>query len=199
MTRGPKSRSEASSEYPGNWGHSQPVGCRADFEWPHRRRRRAGETDGFLPLEAEPFHVINDGIDVLLLFLFGVGVVEAEVGGTAEFLREAEVQADRLGVAEMEVAVGFRGEAGQDTPTVFADAGILDHNVADEIRGSGGGFRGFGVIGRSHLFQFRNCFVDAFEADIAAESFEGSEERRGGLAPADGDADGFKHLARLDT
>ena len=33
----------------------------------------------------------------------------------AEFLRDAEIQADRLGVADMEIAVRLRRKAGDDT------------------------------------------------------------------------------------
>jgi hypothetical protein len=67
-----------------------------------------------LPLEAEPADVGLDGVDVLLLFFFGVGVVEAQVGLAAELVGEAEVDADGLGVADVEVAVGLGGKAGLD-------------------------------------------------------------------------------------
>ena len=55
---------------------------------------------------------------------------------TAEFLRQAEVQADRLGVADMQVAVGLRREAGDD---LGMHAGVqvgLDDRT-EEIRGGG--------------------------------------------------------------
>ena len=66
------------------------------------------------PVEAEPAHVFLDGVDVLLLFLFGIGVVEAQVGLAAELVGEAEVEADGLGVADVEVAVGLGRKAGLD-------------------------------------------------------------------------------------
>jgi hypothetical protein len=34
---------------------------------------------GAFPVSAEPLHIALDGVDVLLLFLGGVGVIEAEV------------------------------------------------------------------------------------------------------------------------
>jgi len=49
-----------------------------------------------LPVEAQPADVGLDGVDVLLLFLFGIGVVEAQVGFAAELVGEAEVEADGL-------------------------------------------------------------------------------------------------------
>ena len=67
-----------------------------------------------MPLEAEPADVRFDRVDVLDVLLEGVGVVEAEVAGAAVLLRDAEVQADRLGVADVEVAVRLGREAGGD-------------------------------------------------------------------------------------
>ena len=68
-----------------------------------------------VPLEAEPAHVFLDGVDVLLLFLFGIGVVEAQVGLAAELVGEAEVEADGLGVADVQIAVGLGWKAGLDS------------------------------------------------------------------------------------
>ena len=75
-----------------------------------------GVVEVLAPVEAEPAHVLLDGVDVLLLFLGGVRVVEAQVAAAAELLGDPEVQADRLGVAEVEVAVGLGREAG-DRPS----------------------------------------------------------------------------------
>lgn len=61
------------------------------------------------PLEAQPLDVGLDGIDVLLVFLGRVGVIEAQMAIASEFLGQAEVQADRLGVADVQVTVGLRG------------------------------------------------------------------------------------------
>ncbi len=84
------------------------------------------------PVEAEPAHVGLDGVDVLLLLLGGVGVVEAQVATAAEFLRDAEIQADRLGVADMQVAVGLRRKA-SDHRLVPACIEVGLHDVADEV------------------------------------------------------------------
>src|SRR3546814_11722109 len=46
--------------------------------------------------------------------LFRSGVVEAQVAQAAELGGDAEVQADRLGVADVQVAVGLGREAGAD-------------------------------------------------------------------------------------
>ena len=66
------------------------------------------------PVEAEPAHVRLDGVDVRLLFLLRVRVVEAEVTAAAELVGDAEVEADRLRVADVQVAVRLRREARDD-------------------------------------------------------------------------------------
>ncbi len=84
------------------------------------------------PVEAEPLHVALDGVDVLLLLPGRVGVVEAQVAAAAELLGDAEVEADRLGVADMQVAVGLRRKA-RHHALVPARLQVRLHDVADEI------------------------------------------------------------------
>ena len=84
------------------------------------------------PVEAEPAHILGDGVDELLLFLGGVGVVEAQVAASAEFFRHAEIEADRLGVADMQVAVRLRRETRDDLGVaLFGD--VAGDDIADEI------------------------------------------------------------------
>ena len=64
-----------------------------------------------LPVEAQPADVFLDGVDVLLLFFLGIGVVEAQVGLAAELVGETEIEADGLGVADVEIAVGLGWKA----------------------------------------------------------------------------------------
>jgi cardiolipin synthase len=59
-------------------------------------------------------HRVLDAVDVLLLLFLGIGVVEAHVAHAAVVARQAEVQADALGVAHVQVAVGLGREAGAD-------------------------------------------------------------------------------------
>ena len=95
-----------------------------------------------VPLEAEPADVLLDRVDVLDVLLEGVRVVEAEVAGAAVLLRDAEVQADRLGVADVEVAVRLGREARRDAlPPPGAE--VLLDDLADEVLagGLGGGGR----------------------------------------------------------
>ena len=103
-----------------------------------------------VPLEAEPVHVFHDGVDVLLLFFFGIGVVEAEIGLAAEFVGESEVEADGFGVADVQIAVRLRRKARlDDRVAVFFGFQILDHRIADEVGGTRlGGRAGSGLSRR---------------------------------------------------
>jgi hypothetical protein len=97
-----------------------------------------GVVKALLPVEAQPAHVVLDRVDVLLVLLQRVGVVHPQVADAAELLGDAEVQADRLGVADVEVAVGLGWEAGHDPAPVFAGLEIRLDELADEV---GGGCR----------------------------------------------------------
>src|SRR5690606_5059220 len=81
----------------------------------HPREVVAGEVQvGFvlvLPIEAQPLHHVDDGVYVFGFFLLRVGVVEAQVAGAVVIARQPEIQADALGVADVQVAVGFRRKA----------------------------------------------------------------------------------------
>ena len=63
------------------------------------------------PIEAEPAHVALDGVDIFLLLLGRIGVVEAQVTAAAELLGHAEIEADGLGVADVQIAVRLGREA----------------------------------------------------------------------------------------
>ena len=65
-----------------------------------------------IPVEAQPFHVFLDGIDIFGVFLGGVGVVETQVAFAAVFFGQPEVQANGFGMAYMKITVGVRAENG---------------------------------------------------------------------------------------
>ena len=72
------------------------------------------------PLEAQPLDVVLDGFHILRVLLLRVRVVEAEVAHAAELLSHAEVHADGLGMANVEVAVRFGREARLEAASVLA-------------------------------------------------------------------------------
>ncbi len=98
-----------------------------------------GVVEVLAPVEAEPADVALDRVDVLLLLLDRVRVVEAEVAAAAEVTGDAEVEADRLGMADVQVAVRLRREARDDRRMAPA-ADIRGNDLADEVGALGGSF-----------------------------------------------------------
>ena len=86
----------------------------------------------FAPVKAQPVHVALDRVDELLLLLGRVSVVEAKVTPAAKFLRHAEIQGDRLGVADMQIAVRFRRKASHHSRHA-ANAQVILDDVTNEI------------------------------------------------------------------
>jgi hypothetical protein len=74
-------------------------------------RAEPGRIVGQHGVVSEPLHGVADGVDVFLLFLLGVGVVEAQVAHAAVFPSQLEVEPDALGVADMQIAVRLGREA----------------------------------------------------------------------------------------
>jgi hypothetical protein len=105
------------------------------------------------PIIAEPMDVTLDGVDELLLFLGRIGVVEAQIALPAELLRDAEIQAYGLGMADVEVAVGLRRKPGDDLAMAPGGEVGLD-DVANEIAT---GFHGGFGCGHCVLSSFDQC------------------------------------------
>ena len=96
----------------------------------NNRTRRSSRSSQSKPSQ---LHVLHDGIDVLGLFLLGIGVVEAQVGLAAELRRQAEIQADRLGVADVQIAVRLRRKARVHAAAELVGLQVVEDDVADEI------------------------------------------------------------------
>ena len=86
----------------------------------------------FAPIEAEPAHVPLDGIDIFLLLFGRIGIVKAQMAAPAKLFRRAEIQADRFGMANMQIAVRLRRESGNNTRDA-ARFEIGRDDIADEI------------------------------------------------------------------
>ena len=64
------------------------------------------------PVEAQPVDILLDGLHKLHVLFGGVGVVHAEVAQAVVLFGGAEVDDQRLAVADMQIAVGFRRKPG---------------------------------------------------------------------------------------
>ena len=101
-----------------------------------------------VPFEAHPADVFLDGVDELLFFLGRVGVVEPQPAEAFELRCDTEVETDRLGVSDVQVAVRFRGKAG-DELIRRAVGKIASDPFTDEVPGFRGGVcLGFGLVHR---------------------------------------------------
>ena len=94
--------------------------------------------EAVFPIVAEPVDIFLDGIDVLHVFLCGVRVVHAQVTDAVKALCGAEIDVDRLGVADVQVAVRLRRETGVHLHAFAAAAlcevfynKIIDKTAAD--------------------------------------------------------------------
>ena len=75
----------------------------------------------------QPVQVLDDAVDIFLPFAGGVGVVEAEVELAAVLVCDGPVDINRLGAADVQVAVGLRREAGMDLADfAFGEVGVND-------------------------------------------------------------------------
>ena len=79
-----------------------------------------------------------DRLDVLRLLGDRVRVVEAQVGAAAVGPREAEVEEDRLRVADVQEAVRLGREAGDDAAAVPAGREVGLDDLGEEVRGARG-------------------------------------------------------------
>src|SRR6185437_2141621 len=84
------------------------------------------------PIEAEPAHIALDRVDIFLIFLGRIGVVVAQIAAAAELFGDTKIQAYRLGVTNVQIAVGFGREA-RDDRLVLPRRQIAAHDVADKI------------------------------------------------------------------
>jgi hypothetical protein len=90
------------------------------------------EVEVLPPVEPEPRDRVDRGLDVDHVFGLGIRVVEAQVAAPPRLRGDAEVENDRGGVTDVEVAVRLGREARHDG-SVTPEAKILRHDAADEV------------------------------------------------------------------
>ena len=93
-----------------------------------------GEKEILAPVKAQPADIILDGCHVGLFFLARIGIVEAQMAGAVVFFCDAEVEADGLGVADVQKTVGL-GRKTCYRPRVFAAMQVFVDDLANEIDG----------------------------------------------------------------
>ena len=85
------------------------------------------------PLEAEPVDVLLDVLGVLVGLLGRIRVVESEVALAIKELGHAEVNADGLGVSDMNVAVRFRRKTRNNLAAGLALGNVLFNPLTEKM------------------------------------------------------------------
>ena len=101
------------------------------------------------PIEAEPMDVVLDALDELFRLTFRVRVVEAQETGAAELLGDAEVDADRHRVPDVQIAVRLRRKPRLHAPAVLPRRNLLRNDLADEVLAARRLVRGLVFHGRA--------------------------------------------------
>jgi hypothetical protein len=98
-----------------------------------------GVVEMFTPIEPKPAHVLLDRLDVVRVLLQRIGVVEAEVTAAAKLRRHAEVETDRLGVSDVEIAVRLGRKARHHAAIVLPRRHVGRDDAANEVHRLAGG------------------------------------------------------------
>ena len=86
------------------------------------------------PLVSEPLYVALYGTHIFHILLLWVGVVHAQVADTAELLCHAEVHGNGLGMAYVQVTVGFGWKACLQSSAVLALCQVLHYLFLDKVK-----------------------------------------------------------------
>ena len=84
------------------------------------------------PVEAQPLDVVFDRLNEFDVFFCRVSIVKTQIALTLVVLRNAEIQADRLRMADMQIAIRLRRETGVNG-IVFPGRQIFINNLTDKI------------------------------------------------------------------
>ena len=105
------------------------------------------------PVEAQPVDILLNGIHVLGVLLGGVGIVHTQVAQSAVLLGSAEVDAQSLAVADMEIAVRLGRETGVNSHTLELTTlcDVLVDKIMNEVFALGNlhGLGGLHFLGHS--------------------------------------------------
>ena len=85
------------------------------------------------PTESEPGDILLDGIHILHILFYGVGIVETEITYAIIAFGYTEVHAYSLHMSDMQIAVGFWREACLYTSVVFAFLQVFLYYLLNEI------------------------------------------------------------------
>ena len=86
-----------------------------------------------VPVEAEPPHITHDGLFEFHCFLAGIGVVKTKVAKAFVLGSHSKIQAYRLCMADVQIAVRLGRESRMHTAAILARFDVLSDPLANEI------------------------------------------------------------------
>ena len=96
-----------------------------------------------VPVKAQPLHAVDNGVDIFLIFFGRIRIVKAQMTAAAIVARQTKIEANRFGMADVQIAVGLgretRDHGGQSlavmvgAASVFAAMRIGIDNAAQEV------------------------------------------------------------------
>ena len=84
-------------------------------------------------IEPQPPDILRDRRNVFGILFRRIGVIHAQIAVPAVFCGDAEIQADRLGVTDVQISVRLRREAGYDLAAELVVAEIFGDHLPDEV------------------------------------------------------------------
>ena len=84
------------------------------------------------PLEAQPLDVLLDSLYIFIVLLLRVRIIKTEVANTTIFLRHTKIYGNRLGMTDVQIAIGFRWKTSLNPSTILAFCKVLSHNLFNE-------------------------------------------------------------------
>ena len=107
--------------------HDQPLGILKELLEPVR------SVVQLIPLEAQPADVVLNRVDVFDVFFRRVRVVKPQVASAVVFFCQPEVQTDRFGVPDVQIAIRLGRESRVDSTVVFSLGEIFLDDLFDEV------------------------------------------------------------------
>ena len=86
-----------------------------------------------VPLKAQPLNVLFDGVYILGVLFGGVGVVQTQIAHALVLFLYPKIDANGLGVANVQVAVGLRGKAGLYA-AIYPVLQVFINKIVNKIR-----------------------------------------------------------------
>ena len=86
-----------------------------------------------VPVEPEPLHIFDDRFDVKVFFFSRVGIIEAQVTQTTKLAGKTKVEADGLGMSNVEEPVRLRWKSRLDASVPLTCFQVALDDFPDEV------------------------------------------------------------------